>query len=425
MLTKEENERLTRVGPGTPCGELLRRYWQPVSLACELTEERPLKRITILGEELVLYRATDGTYGLLAEHCPHRGASLYYGFLEGAALRCPYHGWLFDAHGRCLEQPFEPAQSMMKHTLRHPAYPVRELGGLLFAYMGPPDRQPLLPNWDILVNPGRRTFIMYPPLACNWLQCQENTADVTHTYFLHGHMMATKGLAGGGYYYRPFAQYGFQPFPWGLLKDWRCEGPNGGYAWGNLLIFPNMLRLATMMHWRVPVDDTHTLIFWLNYRAPGATRTIGELPHGDGPEPEVTYPGPLVNERGEYPLDTFGNQDAMAWETAGPIFDRTREHLGASDAGIVMFRQMLAREIEKVERGEDPMGLVRDPAANAVIDLREWFNERDPVAAVDVAGAATRARPAAEVFDDRHIVVDVPYGAARPRPESGRASSAS
>ena len=268
------------------------------------------------------------------------------------------------------------------------------------------------------MNPGVRTFIMYSPLACNWLQCEENTADVTHTYFLHGHMMAKKGLNGGGYYYRPFSQYGFQPFQWGLLKDWTAEGPHGGYAWGNLLIFPNMLRLATMMHWRVPVDDTHTLIFWLNYRSPADTRSIGAIASEDAPEPEVTYPGPFLNERGEYPLDTFGSQDTMAWETEGPIFDRTKEHLGASDAGIALYRQMLMNEIDVVERGDDPMGLVRDPAANTMIDMREWFNERDPVASVEIVGAASRFRAANEIFDDKHVVVDVPYGTARPRPQA-------
>src|SRR5439155_11182986 len=150
MLTREENELLTRVGPGTPCGELLRRYWQPVCVASELSSDRPTKRLQILGEDLVMFRDANGGYGLVGEHCSHRGASLYYGFLEDGGIRCPYHGWLYDSGGHCLEQPFEPAQSIMKHTLRHPAYPVQELAGLLFAYMGPPENQPLLPRWDVL-----------------------------------------------------------------------------------------------------------------------------------------------------------------------------------------------------------------------------------------------------------------------------------
>src|SRR5713226_512204 len=136
MLTAELNELLTRVGPGTPAGELLRRYWQPVAGVAELTEEKPKKRVTILGEDLVLFRTANGGYGLVAEQCSHRGASLYYGFLEDNCIRCAYHGWLYDATGRCVEQPFEPEQSFLKHVIKHPAYPVQRLRGILFTYMG-------------------------------------------------------------------------------------------------------------------------------------------------------------------------------------------------------------------------------------------------------------------------------------------------
>src|SRR6266508_284381 len=130
---------------------MLRRYWQPVAIAGELTEQQPRKRVTILGEELVLYRDWQGGYGLVGEHCSHRGASLYYGFLEDGCIRCAYHGWMYDREGRCVEQPFEPAQSMLKHAIRHPAYPVEELGGMLFAYLGPPEKKTFLPRWDLMV----------------------------------------------------------------------------------------------------------------------------------------------------------------------------------------------------------------------------------------------------------------------------------
>src|SRR5437773_469017 len=136
MLTAEENELLTQIGPGTPCGELLRRYWQPVCAVGELTDERPKKRVRILGEDLVVFRGSDGGYGLLAEQCSHRGASLYYGFIDGGDVRCPHHGWRYDRNGGCVEQPFEPQQSLLKSTIKHPAYPVETLGGLVFAYLG-------------------------------------------------------------------------------------------------------------------------------------------------------------------------------------------------------------------------------------------------------------------------------------------------
>jgi len=408
MLSKEENELITRTGPGTPGGELLRRYWQPVGLAQELTDERPKKRVQIMGEELVLYRTAEGGYGLVGEHCAHRGTSLYYGCIEGSCIRCPYHGWLYDQNGKCMEQPFEPSNSLMRHTIRHPAYPVEELGGMLFTYMGPPDKQPLLPRWDVLVNPGVRQYTLRSPLNCNWLQAQENTADVTHTYFLHGHMSALKGIRNGDYYYRPFAQYGFQQFPWGLLKDWVCEGPKGGLGWGNLLMFPNMLRLSFSMHWRVPMDDTHTMIYFLQFTSQDAAGGRNEI--------EVIHAGGALNEQGEYPLQDFINQDTMAWETEGPIWDRTREHLGMSDAGIVLFRKMLLGQIEAVQRGEDPMCLVRDVEENEMIDLREWFREGDDVGRADAVGAPRRFRTAEEIFDDRHQIFEVPYGTARPQP---------
>ena len=344
MLTKEENELLTQVGPGTPCGELLRRYWQPIGVASELTAERPLKRVQVMGEELVAFRDPSGGYGLVGEHCSHRGVSLYYGFLEDGGIRCPYHGWLYDTEGRCLETPFEPPQSMLKHTLRHPAYPVERLGGLLFAYMGPPERQPLLPRWDVLVwEDGKRTIRLQETLDCNWLQAEENSADVTHTYFLHAHMLKQRGLKGGDYFYRPFEEYGFQPFALGLIKTWRYAandrlGPEEGG--GNPLIIPNVLRQQTgpwqhNVHWRVPIDDTHTNIIVMNFQrnADGHTEEQPE-------DPPVDFTPELL-PNGEYALDSFFAQDKMAWETQGPLFDRTKERLGASDRGIALLREML------------------------------------------------------------------------------------
>src|SRR5687768_17067664 len=150
MLAKEENEKLTRVGPATPAGELLRRYWHPVAVAAELTEEKPIKAVKILGEKLVVFRDRSGRYGLLAEQCAHRMASLAYGRTEADGIRCPYHGWKYDVDGRCLEQPAEPAESTFKDRVRQKAYKIEKLSGLLYAYMGP-EPAPLLPRWDVLV----------------------------------------------------------------------------------------------------------------------------------------------------------------------------------------------------------------------------------------------------------------------------------
>jgi 5,5'-dehydrodivanillate O-demethylase oxygenase subunit len=413
MLTREENELLTQVGPGTPMGELLRRYWQPVCAAGELSPERPLKRVRMLGEDLVVFRQQDGSHGLLGEHCSHRGTSLYYGFLEEQGLRCAYHGWLYDASGKCLEQPFEPAQSMMKHTLHHPAYPVETLAGIVFAYMGPLERKPLLPRWDILVwDDGKRTIRLQETLECNWLQAQENSADVTHTYFLHAHTLHLRGQKGGDYYYRPFEEYGFQPFEYGIVKTWRYAPRNnlpaevGG---GNPLIVPNILRQQSgawhNLHWRVPIDDTHTNIIVLNFtRNPdGRKEEQPDVPVDFTPE---TLPD------GSYAMNSFFGQDKMAWETQGRVWDRSKEHTGASDHGIAMLRQMLLEQVLVVQEGGDPMGLIRDPERNQIIELPAWFvMEGDAVK----AGMGRELSEGEKILDERHQRYEVPFGAARPR----------
>jgi 5,5'-dehydrodivanillate O-demethylase len=178
MLTQDENELLTRVGPGSPAGQLLRRYWHVVAAASELSDEKPKKRVRVLGEDLVLYRDHKSAYGLVGEHCSHRGASLYYGFVEEDGIRCAYHGWKYDPCGKCIEQPFENPAAGFKDKIQHPAYPVVKLGGLLFAYMGPPEKKPTLPKWDILVRQDGMKKIDVEILRCNWLQAMENSVDL-------------------------------------------------------------------------------------------------------------------------------------------------------------------------------------------------------------------------------------------------------
>jgi 5,5'-dehydrodivanillate O-demethylase oxygenase subunit len=367
MLTKEENERLTRVGPGTPCGNLLRRYWQPLCPASELPDEKPAKRVKLLGEELVVFRDMQGNYGCLAEHCSHRGTSLYYGFVEDCGIRCAYHGWKYAPDGRCLEQPFEPPGSTYKDRIQHTAYPVEKLAGLLFAYLGPPERKPLLPRWDVLVREdGTRRIEIRPPLDCSWLQAEENTADTTHTYYLHGHMMHTKGLKNGQYYYRPIVKYDWQLCEWGVEKRCFYGGDEPEEEIRPPLLFPNMLRIPTStdetLHWRVPIDDTHTNLIIMFFTPSPNGRKL-EQPE----EPLVRYQPSGIGPNGEWDLTTFNAQDAMAWVTQGPIFDRSQEHLGASDRGIVLFRKLLADQIKIVEEGGDPIALVRDPAKNRII----------------------------------------------------------
>jgi 5,5'-dehydrodivanillate O-demethylase oxygenase subunit len=419
MLSKEENELLARVGPGTPAGTLLRRYWHPACFVADLSDERPIKRVKIMHEDLVVFRDKQGNYGCLAEHCSHRGTSLYYGFLENCGLRCAYHGWKYAADGRCLEQPFEPPGSTYKDRVQHPAYPVQKLAGLLFVYLGP-QPAPLLPRWDVLAwTDGRRRLMRQEDLNCNWLQAMENSADVTHTYFLHGHTLYQLGERGREveYYHRPIEQFGFQTFEWGLVKSWRYAagesffGPERGG--GNPLVFPNILRVMEgplhAMHWRVPIDDTHTRIIHAGFLRGKGQQSPEELDN-----PPVEDHVPQKRPDGEYAMDTFFSQDKMAWETQGPIFDRSQEHLGASDRGVVLYRQMVREQIERVQRGEDPLGTIRDPAGNQCIELPAWLAELDEERFAEHMGELPVGRSMDAVFDERHEIFEVPFGAARP-----------
>jgi 5,5'-dehydrodivanillate O-demethylase len=368
MLTAEENALLTRIGPGTPAGTLLRCYWQPLVVAAELTPEKPTQRVTIMHEPLVVFRDRQGNYGCVAEHCAHRGASLAYGFVEDCGIRCAYHGWKYDAAGHCLEQPFEPAGSTYRARIAQTAYPLQKLAGLLWVYMGPPPA-PLLPRWDVLAREDGERRLDIRPLDCNWLQAMENTVDFTHTYYLHGHTLHLRGIddPGVAYFYRPIERYGFKTYEWGLYKFWTYAGERGESAMGIPLIFPNILRVfeerSLSMHWRVPVDDTHTRIMRVAFHlSPDGQRM--EQPE----EPPVTYLGSFRTPDGGYDLSCFAAQDKMAWETQGALFERGAEHLGASDRGIILYRQMLREQIEIAQRGGEPMALVRDPAQNEMLE---------------------------------------------------------
>ena len=376
MLTTEENVILTHVGPGTPAGELLRRYWHPVAVAGELTEEKPIKGVKILGEKLALFRDKQGRYGLVGERCPHRSASLAYGRVEADGIRCPYHGWKFDGRGRCLEQPAEPPDSTYKDRIRHKAYPVQKLAGFLFTYMGP-EPAPLLPRWDVLAREdGRHWTVIESMLDCNWLQPMENSVDPSHLYWLHG---------SSGHLGDHMAQFQekreFIKFQYGIWKRRTTPGKTPSdppMVDEHPLLFPSILRhvsklrdgggLRHNLQIRVPVDDTHTQVYRANF-VPSSTE---RSPLDQDPPYEYCA---LKTPGGEYNMSLVPAQDSMAWETQGPIADRTQEHLGVSDEGVIMFRKLLKEQIEIVQRGGDPMGVIRDPKKNKTIYL-DVINER-------------------------------------------------
>lgn len=376
MLTRVENDTLTRVGRGTPAGELLRRYWHPVAAAGQLTEEKPIKAVKLLDEELVLYRDTKGAYGLVGEHCPHRAASLAFGRVDADGIRCPYHGWKFDAQGKCLEQPAEPPERSFKDKIKHTAYPVQKLGGLLFAYLGP-EPAPLLPRWDVLAwENGKRSIEVHEVLRCNWLQPTENSVDPSHLYWLHGataHLAETVG--------RYEEEHEFIPFEFGIMKKRITPSRTGDRSEldQHPLIFPNTLRhvfrarktdgqIRHNVQIRTPVDDTHTQVYVVYFEPNDTDRSPA-----DAETPWTFFP--IRNEQGEYRLDQVLVQDAMAWETQGGLTDRTREHLGAGDEGIITFRKLLREQIDIVQRGGDPLGVIRGPQASAIIEF-DVINER-------------------------------------------------
>ncbi|MBM2812393.1 MAG: Aromatic ring-hydroxylating dioxygenase subunit alpha [Chloroflexi bacterium] len=361
MLTREENELLTRVGPGTPAGELLRRYWMPVGYVEELADQ-PTKFVRIMGEDLVLFKNKGGHIGLLADHCSHRGASLLYGRVEERGIACAYHGWLYDTDGNVLECPAEPAGSQFHRTVKHVAYPVREFIGMYWAYLGPLPA-PEIPRYDVWVRKdGRRTLELQPQLDANWLQPMENSADPAHLQILH------QTLANGGRV-PPSTTRGFTDdvmsleffeFDFGLMK--RRTYKNGKVD-HHPLLFPNILRQGDATQIRVPIDDTHTQIYFVHFE-PTEDGAIVE----DEGLPPLSYTAPYKSPPDAlHPFTRFDmtldvqSQDHMAWETQGPIYDRTTERLATSDRGVVMLREMLLREIEGVQQGRDPKCLMRDP----------------------------------------------------------------
>lgn len=361
MLSREANDRLTRVGPGTPMGNLMRRYWHPVATTAQLVKE-PVLAVKLLGESLALYCAPDGTLGLLSERCPHRGASMAYGIPEDAGLRCPYHGWIFDTEGACVDMPAEPAESSFKHRVRIPAYPARELGGLIWAYLGPTPAPPL-PRYDLFVRSDLEREIGVTTLPCNWLQVMENSMDPHHLEWLHlvytRYVLERQGKP-ANIQQRKHAKIAFDVFEHGIAKRrlWEGEDEEGSDEWkiGHPILFPTILAVGAsarpQLQIRVPVDDKTTLHFWYETRV---------LADGETAEPTRVYDYPYQRDDGRFIVETISGQDMMVWITQGPVSDRTAERLGASDKGVILFRSLLMDGMEKVARGEDPLGVLRDP----------------------------------------------------------------
>ncbi len=365
---------LAEVGAGTPMGELLRRYWHPVSLDSTVTDTP--KRVRVLGEDLILFRDKAGRPGLLYPRCAHRGTTLYYGKVEQNGIRCCYHGWLFDVQGHCLDQPCEPKGGEKRGNYRQPWYPLQERYGLVFAYLGPPERRPVLPRYECLEVLDAGEFIEADDssigsggpqiVPCNWLQHWENVIDPYHFSVLHmTHSGPQFGQRMDPTPTRPTFEFeltrhgvkasSVSEVPEGLAKDTGAE-----VVLPTLRIVPNPrlrasgkpLNRVDSIGWTLPIDDTHYRIY-----VAGRVREPGELRRMRSRQGGKLWEELSADEHQKYP----GDYEAQTGQ--GEITFHSEEHLVSSDKGIALLRRMLKREIEKVAKGEDPVGV--DFAADA------------------------------------------------------------
>ncbi len=369
MLSEEKNKLLTQVGPGTPMGDYLRRYWHPIAGVSEF-EDRDTKPVRIMGEDLVLYRDLGGNYGLVDRHCPHRRADMSYGYVEKEGIRCSYHGWQYDAAGQCTHQPFEEMmdpQARMRKQTRIKAYPVKAKAGMLWAYMGPAPA-PELPDWDLFNFENGFAQAIFAELPCNWFQCQENSIDPVHFEWTHNNWM-TRMSGALGPYVPTHTKLDFDEFDYGLIyRRLRGTEAESNIMWtvGRVTLWPNGFYLGHHFEWRVPIDDENTLsVLWVFCKVPKEQEPYVQ-------ERIPSWHGPVKDpETGRWITSHVANQDFVVWAGQGAITDRTQERLGQSDKGIVMMRQRFFRELEEMRTNPDfiPKGLILDPEQNHDIKL--------------------------------------------------------
>jgi phthalate 4,5-dioxygenase oxygenase subunit len=400
MISAETNDRMTRVGPGTPGGRLLRLYWQPVALTDEMAGPHPVKAVRLLGEDLVLFKDETGRYGLLDRHCAHRGADLTYGRRENGGLRCPFHGWLFDAEGRCLETPAEPASSKLCQKVRQTAYPVIERSGILFAYLGGGEA-PALPDFDCFVAPDAYTFAFKGFVDCNWLQILEVGIDPAHTSFLHRFFEDADPRANYGKPFRAnsadsdmpitkvMREYDkptidLHPTDWGMrictrrrISDVHTHIRVTHLAFPQAFVIP-LSREMTISQWHVPVDDT-TSYWYAIFTSFGAPVDKQEMRDTRLKLYELPDYMPRTSRANNYNFNPAEHEqtylgmgedvnvhDQWAVESQGKIHDRTKEHLGYSDRAIIAYRKLLLGAIDQAEKGERPMMVLDRDAAQRV-----------------------------------------------------------
>jgi phenylpropionate dioxygenase-like ring-hydroxylating dioxygenase large terminal subunit len=428
MLSAEDNRFLTQSGAGTPMGELLRRYWLPALLSEELPEpDCEPKKVTILGEELLAFRDTKGNVGLIDQVCPHRGANLWYGRNEECGIRCVYHGWKFDISGQCVDMPTSYPDLNAKDKIRITSYPVREWGGMIWAYMGPADKMPGLPEMEWCLVPPSHLHVSKKWQDCNWVQCVEGSIDTAH--FTYAHLTFDKDehedLDIAKHLVKPVARMNFDHVRW-IAEDPRPVIKTLPHDAG-LIVGGGRVTGGDALYWRiaqflmpihsytpsalpgesifgqtfVPVTDTNCWIYtyYWNPDRPLTETERENCRRGNGVFAEVDENYiPLRTKANNYLMDRkvqrtahytgikgVSEQDAAVQDSQGPIADRTREHLGPTDLGIMRFRKLIMDSARDLQNGIEPLSAARPESyavrSGAIVtsrakDLPEVMTER-------------------------------------------------
>jgi phthalate 4,5-dioxygenase len=388
MLSPEDNELLTRTDVGTPMGSLIRHYWVPALLSEEIPQpDCPPVRVRMLGEELVSFRDSRGRIGLIGERCAHRGTSLFYGRNEECGLRCIYHGWKYDVDGNVLDTPAEPGDSDFKKKLRHTAYPTYEAGGVIYAYLGPRDQMPLFPAYEWTQVPLEQTYVTKCLLECNYLQGLEGECDSSHLSFLHRAFTNERNQS----LYKSDTSpiYETEETDFGVRLIATRNTDNQHYVRFSAFVMPVYGCVPAgrptnevdgyEIHTYVPADDTHCWRYDIGFRR---TRAISEDEVHRREQIGPNYLR-LRNARNNYLQDRqmqktvnftgikdFLNHDACATESMGPIFDRSREHLGVSDKAVIAVRKFLLSSVKALRENKEPPHIVREAQSN-------WFPHID------------------------------------------------
>jgi phthalate 4,5-dioxygenase len=383
MLSLEENERLCRVGPTADMGKMFRRYWLPAVLSADLVASDAPRRVRLLGEDFVAFRDTSGRAGVLDENCPHRGASLVLARNEDCGLRCLYHGWKIDVEGRVLEMPAEPEDYGFKERIRATAYPTYEGGGFVWAYLGPPNTQPPLPDFAFANTPESHRFVLTARIEANYLQCLEGVVDSAHSNYLHRSkaILERPSTDGAPRIDVQDTAYGFR---YGAIRIPARDAERERYVRVTLFVAPFHASFPAPKGWGslqmfVPIDDEHTMFHFVRWSeepidAEERARTFGWSGTRMGVDLDDEYRKTRTKENnwlqdrelmrlGESfsGISGVNNEDFAVEESMGPIYDRRKEHLGASDVAVIRLRRVMLDSVRDfIEHGTAPIGL-REP----------------------------------------------------------------